>query len=391
MAVAMRIPTTAHNIMNTTETTAPLVGAVNNIRSKFETWLTQALAREATDLHLRANSVPAQRIFTQLSPIAGAAKLNANEVDECFDFCMEMCANDTIAIKKHLAEHGWADFNFRLKTSTGDCIARGNVYRQSGAPALALRFFHKRHVDLKFQGMEHLAQFLAWDTGLIILTGSTGSGKTTVADALIEHINATEALHIATIEDPIEYPLVEKRSVITQRTIPGDVLSFEDGIKSLLRQDPDVIFIGEVRDREVMRQLLNASETGHLVITTMHAGSVAEAFSRIVGMFPSEEQERIRTTLAGMPMAVVNQALIPPSRGKPPVVVHELFVTKGVEAAYSTLRDGLWVQLQNLQMVDARMRHWDRELAKLVRIGKLPRDVALTHARDAVTFTKFLN
>jgi twitching motility protein PilT len=377
--------------MNNTETALLPVGALNNIRSKFEAWLSQALTREATDLHLRANSVPAQRIFTQLSLIAGAAKLTANDVDDCFDFCMEMCMNDTAAIKKHLAQHGWADFNFRLKTPTGDVVARGNSYKQSGAPALALRFFHKRHVDLKFQGMEHLAQFLQWDTGLIVLTGATGSGKTTVAGALIEHLNATDTLHIATIEDPIEYPLVEKRSVITQRTIPGDVTNFEDGIKSLLRQDPDVIFIGEVRDREVMRQLLNASETGHLVITTMHAGSVAEAFSRIVGMFPSEEQERIRTTLAGLPMAVVNQALIPPARGKPPVLVHELFLTKGVEAAYSTIRDGQWVQLQNLQMVDARMRHWDREIAKLVRAGKLPRDIAQAHARDIVSFQKFLS
>ena len=108
-------------------------------------------------------------------------------------------------------------------------------------------------------------------------------------------------------------------------------------------------------------------------------------------MFPSEEQERIRTTLAGMPMAVVNQALIPPSRGKPPVVVHELFVTKGVEAAYSTIRDGHWVQLQNLQMADPRMRHWDRELAKLVRNGRLPRDIAQAHARDTVSFMKFLS
>ena len=146
-----------------------------------------------------------------------------------------------------------------------------------------------------------------------------------------------------------------------------------------------------IGDHEVMRQLLNASETGHLVITTMHAGSVAEAFSRIVGMFPSEEQERVHTTLGGMPMAVVNQALIPPGRGKPPVVVHELFVTTGVEAANSTIRDGHWVQLQNLQMADPRMRHWDRELAKLVRNGKLPRDVAQAHARDNMSFSKFLS
>ena len=216
---------------------------------------------------------------------------------------------------------------------------RFNVHSQRGSYAAAIRYIPSEIPELCQLSLPPVVTELTHTKqGLILVTGQTGSGKSTTLAAMIEHINRRDAKHIITLEDPIEFQFAHARSLVEQREIGVDCPSFASGLKHVLRQDPDVILVGELRDLETIRTALQAAETGHLVLATLHSSSAAGTVDRIVEVFPAEEQAQIRTHLAGCLKAIVTQQLLPAAGGRGRVAAVEVLVT--TRAVQTSIREG---------------------------------------------------
>jgi twitching motility protein PilT len=268
--------------------------------------LMEAVQRKASDIHLKCGCPPVFRIHSDLIPATGAALTDAS--------LRQLVAE---SLPPHMAreftEDKEADFAI-FDPEAGRF--RVSLFVTQGSPALALR-----HVKAKVPSLVELnlpnvlAEMLKTPQGIILLTGATGTGKSTTLAAMIQILNETQNLRIVTIEDPIEYQFTDGTCLITQREVGLDTLSFHGALKRVLRQDPDVIMVGEMRDQETFETALNAAETGHLVLTTLHASSAAHAVNRILNLFPENEREQIRLNLAGNLKAIICQQLIPAIRG----------------------------------------------------------------------------
>jgi len=257
---------------------------------------------KASDLHLKADSKPRVRIGGQIRTLSGE-KLSNEQVEElAFGIMVPQ-------MREFYKKHGAADFAYDLEDSDRFRI---NVFRQRGLTSLAAR--HITSEILSFEEL-HLPPFLRkiaeYRQGLVLLSGITGSGKSTTIASMIEHINQTRACHVVTIEDPIEYIFEDKKAFINQREIGLDVADFADALKYLMREDPDVVLIGEMRDHETFAAALQAAETGHLVFGTVHASTTAQTISRILDMFPHEERGLIRQSLVFNLRAIISQKLLP--------------------------------------------------------------------------------
>jgi twitching motility protein PilT len=265
--------------------------------------LAYVVEREGSDLHLKADAPPVARVHGDLWALQGSEQLTPSDTEK---------ALKEIAGPEQLAEfesEGEVDFSYQL---TGVSRFRVNAFRQRGAVSIALRAipFQVRTID--DLGLPEVVRRLAEEPrGIILLTGTTGSGKSTTLAAMIDHINSTRARHIVTMEDPIEYLHRDKLSIINQREVGSDTASFAKAMRRVLRQDPDVILIGEMRDEETVRTALSAAETGHLVLSTIHTVDAAESVNRIIDFFPQAEQRQARAMLAGTLKAVVSQRLVP--------------------------------------------------------------------------------
>jgi twitching motility protein PilT len=255
----------------------------------------------ASDLHLKAGSPPHTRVDTRIV----AAKHPPLGLKELHDMAMELLS---IAQQAYLADNGSIDVAYEIP---GSDRFRINIYRQRGTLAIAVRrvtrmipSFDDLHVPpiLRTLAQEH--------QGLILLSGPTGSGKSTTIAAMIEYINQTRPCHIVTIEDPIEYLYEDKKAVVNQREIGIDTHNFESALKYLMREDPDVVLIGEMRDRETFSAALQASETGHLVLGTVHASSAPQTITRLLDLFPQEGRELVRQSLGFNLKAVICQRLL---------------------------------------------------------------------------------
>jgi twitching motility protein PilT len=257
---------------------------------------------EASDLHLKVNSPPHIRIRGQIKR-TGAPALSAGEIEE-------MVA-DILTPKQlaYLAEHGNIDVAHELE---GSDRFRINIYRQRGEMSLAVRRVSR---DIPNFDQLHLPQALTnvaqGEQGLVLLAGIAGSGKSTTIAAMLEHINQTRPCHILTIEDPIEYLYVDKKAMVNQREIGIDVDSFELALKYLMREDPDVVLVGEMRDHETFQAALQAAETGHLVFGTVHASTAGQTIGRILDLFPEGSRDLVRQSLAGNLRAIICQKLLP--------------------------------------------------------------------------------
>jgi len=284
--------------------------------------LRYVVEREGSDLHIKVDAPPMARVHGALKPVEGADTLTSEDTEAA----LEHILTDG-SLLQEFADVGEADFSYEIR---GLSRFRVNAFRQRGYVSIACRAipFQVRTID--DLGLPEVISNLAEEPrGIVLLTGTTGSGKSTTLAAMIDHINSTRSRHIVTLEDPIEYLHRDKLSIINQREVGSDTESFARAMRRVLRQDPDCILIGEMRDEETVRTALAAAETGHLVLSTLHTLDASETINRIIDFFPPHLQQQARVMLASTLRGAVSQRLVPRVDGHGRVAVCEVMVVTG--------------------------------------------------------------
>jgi twitching motility protein PilT len=284
--------------------------------------LHQLIQAEGSDLHLKVPAPPTMRIHGDLRPLEGVEGLKPDDTEAAMRHMIR---------EPHLldefSEDGEVDFAYAIP---GLARFRVNAFRQRGSISLVCRAipFSIRTVE-ELNLPPVISRLAEEERGIVLLTGTTGSGKSTTLAAMVDHINQTRSKHIVTIEDPIEYLHRDKKAVINQREVGFDTTSFKRALRRVLRQDPDVILVGEMRDEETVQTALSAAETGHLVLSTIHTVDATESVNRMLDFFPPHQQQQVRAMIAGTLKGVVSQRLIPNADGTGRVAVCEVLVMTG--------------------------------------------------------------
>jgi len=349
----------------------------------IDSLLHSMLQKEASDVHLKGEHPPVLRIHGQLVPQSDWPALDEATLEEMLDQLAGEAQREAFARDLEL------DFAYELGE---EARFRVNVARQKGSIYLTLRAIRREVPTLAALGLPEVCARLAMrPRGLALVTGPAGSGKSTTLAAMIEHVNRTTARRVITIEDPIEYLFQDRRSVITQREVGADTRSFAAALKHALRQDPDVIMVGEMRDLETIAATLTAAETGHLVLTTLHTPSAPEAVDRIVDVFPAHQQAQVRTQLAMTLAGVLAQQLVPRADGAGRVAACEILV--GVPAVRNLIRESKTPQMVSVMQTGREhgMQTMDEALRDLYRNHQITLDEALAHAGDAEQFKHMLS
>jgi twitching motility protein PilT len=326
----------------------------------------QALDTKASDIHLMPGRPPMLRINGQLAPIPDTATLTAQ---------------DTKLVAQELAnDEQWAKFEKTRELDLSSSHAglgrfRVNLYWQRGSVAIALRLIPTDIPSFEQLGVPViLKKFAMYDHGLVLVTGPTGSGKSTTLAAMLDHINENRTCHIVTIEDPIEHLHRHKLSVVNQREMHEDTLSFHEALRHVLRQDPNVILIGEMRDLETIQTALTIAETGHLVLATLHTGDAPQALGRIIDAYPPHQQHQARTQLSLVLICIMVQHLIRKRDGTGRVLAFELLVA--TPAIANLIRSGEVHQIYSSMQSGASegMSTLNASLLKLYRDGQITRE-----------------
>jgi twitching motility protein PilT len=358
------------DVIDAPPATAPATIGIAHIDELLE----QCLRMGGSDLHLTAGAPPTVRVNGTLVPIDGYSVLGG-DVIETLVFSI-------------LNDRKIAAFNSELELDTSYSIPglsrfRINVFRQRGSIGAVLRTipfnipdFDSLHMPAIIQTFAHLPR------GLVLVTGPTGSGKSTTLAALLDIINCTKAVHILSCEDPIEFLYSHKKAIVNQREVGEDTKSFASALKRALREDPDVILVGEMRDFETIHMALTAAETGHLVFATLHTQSAPQTVDRIVDVFPPDQQAQIRIMLATTLQAVVTQQLLPTADGLSRAAAVEILIA--TPAVRNLIRERKGFQLASQMQSGARfgMVTMDQNLAELVRSGRVSLETALEHATN---------
>jgi len=344
--------------------------------SHIDTTPIEGLVRElwdrgGTDIHITAGSPPLLRIDGELYPVEGHAPILAEDTER---LAQAMLPAEMLS---HLYERKELDFSFSWQD---DARFRGNAFFQRGAVSLALRA-----IPYRIPSMQELLlppimeQFCRLSQGLVLVTGPTGSGKSTTQAAMIDWINANQRRHILTLEDPIEYVHQNKLSIVNQREVGFDTDSFSEGLKHALREDPDVVLVGEMRDPESIQTTLTIAETGHLVFATLHTNDASTALDRIIDVFPTDRQAQIRVQLASSMAAVVAQRLVPRIGGGM-IAAFEILLANN--ASRGLIRDGKTHQIRNVisQSVRDGMQTLEQSLSVLTAHGVITYDDAINRA-----------
>ena len=282
------------------------------------------------------------------------------------------------------------DLDFAFQTGDGN-RQRVNIYRQQGKLAAAIRLLNATIPTLEELKLPAVLRSLAdQPRGLILVTGPTGSGKSTTLAAMIDHINSSRADHIITVEDPIEYVYERKLALIHQREVGEDVGSFAAALRSALREDPDVILVGEMRDYETISAAVTAAETGHLVMSTLHTVSAAQTLDRIIDACPVNAQPQVRTQLSGVLRGVITQQLVPLLSGEGRCAATEVLI--GTDAVLNLVRENKCHQLNTAMQSGAAtgMHSLNSDLSRLVREGKIARETALRFTNDRGDLEQYL-
>ena len=300
-------------------------------------WLEQVWRQDGTDLLLTAGAPPMGRLTGAYLPIGDPHPLTAAEIATIAEALLEAPQRDTLLSRQQV------DFSFTWKDRAR---VRGNAFRQRGATSIALRIIPFEIPSLAELGLPPAVErLIGAPSGLILMTGPTGAGKSTTLASLLDHVNQNRACHILTIEDPIEYVHVHKRSIVNQREVGVDAISFADALRAALREDPDVILVGEMRDLESIATTLTLAETGHLVFATLHTNDTAQALDRIVDVFPSDRRDQVQVQLSATLQGVVYQRLLPKVGGGM-VAAFEVLVANN--AVRNLVREGKTRQIRNI-------------------------------------------
>jgi twitching motility protein PilT len=284
--------------------------------------LRQLVEAGGSDLHLKAGAPPLLRLHGALTPLPDAPPLAAHETEAV----VAQLLTDPTKRAEFDGEHE-VDFAYAIE---GVARFRVNAFHQRGTVSIVMRAIPEQIRSVAELGLPEVVSALAEEErGIILLTGTTGSGKSTTLAAIIDQINSTRAKHIVTIEDPIEFLHRDKRSILNQREVGADTVSFTRALRRVLRQDPDVILIGEMRDEETVHTALSAAETGHLVLSTLHTIDAPETVNRIIDFFPPHQQQQARAMLAGTLKGIISQRLVPTKDGRGRVAVCEVLRMTG--------------------------------------------------------------
>jgi twitching motility protein PilT len=348
--------------------------AIHYMIHSFDDIVRDAIAARASDIHVCAGYPVNVRVDGGIRPLYEEAELTAEEANAIADSIMNERQKDT------LVNAGEVDFAYAIKDTAR---LRMNIYSQTGSVATCGRILNDRIPNLKSLGLpEILSDMCDKKRGLILVTGITGSGKSTTLAALIQNINMRHDHHILTIEEPIEYVYPRGRSVVNQREIGSDSKSFAAALRASLREDPDVILLGEMRDLETMQTAISAAETGHLVLSTLHTMNAAASIDRILDTFPPAQQDQVRTQLADVIECVVSQQLVPKIDGVGRCVATEIMTA--VPAIRANIRDGKTYQIPQTIATSRKlgMHLMDDSLYDLYLHGKISGDSALYFAQD---------
>ncbi len=336
----------------------------------------------ASDLHLTVASPPQIRIDGTLNPL-DLPPLNANETKQ-------MCYSVLTDSQKHRFEKdNELDLSFGLK---GVSRFRANIFIQRGTVAGAFRAIPYEVKPFKELGLPPVVQeLMRKPSGLILVTGPTGSGKSTTLASMIDQINDERHEHIITIEDPIEFIHSHKNCIVNQREVKADTEDFSKALRYILRQDPDVVLVGELRDLETVASSLTVAETGHLTLATLHTNSCAQTINRIIDIFPSHQQPQIRSQLSFVLQAVISQQLLPHRSGRGRVLALELMVPNA--AIRNLIREDKVHQIYSqMQVGQSRfsMQTMNQSLAALYQAGKISIDDALAKSNDLMELKQML-
>ncbi|MBI2862963.1 MAG: type IV pilus twitching motility protein PilT [Chloroflexi bacterium] len=341
------------------------------------------VSRGASDLHIKAASPPVLRVDGELLPLEAHPPLAPAEI------AAALGAIATPELLQRFQASRELDFAYSL---AGVARFRVNAAFQRGSVGLSFRLIPVNVPGLEVLGLPAICQSLATRrNGLVLVTGPTGSGKSTTLAAMIDYINANERRRIVTIEDPIEYLHRDKRSFLTQREIGGDTRDFAVALRAALRQDPDVILVGEMRDLETIATAITAAETGHLVLGTLHTMGAAQTVDRIINVFPPAQQQQIRVEASLCLEAVISQTLLPKLEGKGRVAAVEVMVATG--AVRNLMREAKTHQLPNSIAMGSQfgMQTLDQHLRALVAAKKVSMDEALLRASNPDELRRLLN
>jgi len=340
---------------------------------RIELLLEEVVKKKASDLHLQVGLPPMLRIDGSLAPVSGADIL-MEETVEALVFAILDDDQKQILLK---------DKEFDFSFAFGDLGRfRVNAFHERGNIAAALRLIPNEILTIEQLGLPDIvSKFADYPRGMVLVTGPTGSGKSTTLAALVDKINAERPSHIITIEDPIEFTHKSKRSVLVQREVHYDTFSFSAALRSSLRQDPDVVLIGEMRDLETIASAITIAETGHLVFATLHTNSAAQSIDRMIDVFPPHQQPQIRSQLSNILMAICSQRLIPSIGGGRSVATEILVATPAVR---NIIREGKTHQLDAVIQTgaDYGMQSMDKTLVSMIHAGTISYDEARNFAVD---------
>lgn len=343
----------------------------NQQPNKFPTFsrlLDLAKDKGASDIHIVVAAHPLLRIDGRLLPVTSEPPLSLESVNKLIS---EIANPEQISKLKNKQE---VDFSFEYDGTR----FRTNLYLQKDQPSASLRLITNQIKSFTELGLPPIVEFLTSQSqGLVLITGPTGHGKSTTLASMVQKINLERREHIITVEDPIEYLFHNEKSLISQREIGSDTVDFSSALRSALREDPNVVLIGEMRDLETIESALIMAETGHLVLTTLHTNSAAQTIDRIVGVFPSYQQQQIRSQLASVLLGVMSQRLIPRVSGGR-IVASEVMIAN--PAIRTLIRDNKIHQIPNVIQTSASegMILLDKVLAELISRGEVSLEDALT-------------
>jgi twitching motility protein PilT len=346
------------------------------MHTKLKELFELAVANKASDVHLMLGVPPKIRINGELLNVVNWMPIDESLLNDMLGSILGEREKEIVQKDKEI------DFSF----DAAGVRIRGNVYYQQSYLAGAFRIIAAEIPSFENLNLpEMFKNFVSYKQGFVLVTGPTGHGKSTTVAAILNEINKTKSSHIVTIEDPVEYLLKPQKSTISQRELGNDTNNFNAALRSCLRQDPNVVFIGEMRDLDSIQSALTIAETGHLVFSVLHTNSAAQTIDRIVDIFPSGSKEQVKMQLASVLTAVVSQRLIPSLNGGRVPAFEVLMVNSAVR---NIIREGKTFMIDNIIQTgaDIGMISLDNYLAKLVVDGKISEEIALNYSINQIEF-----